>query len=256
MKRKTVIYINIPYHMVDSSLEKATGLDVGFEIYTDNNMIDQVDMGRVKELSRALADRGIPCTVHAPFMDLSPGGFDRSIRAVTMDKLKKAVEVATILGAKTVVCHPGYDKWRFDGNQQLWLDGSVETWEAVLASARGGPDILLENIFEETPETFATLFRYFRDRDLFFCFDTGHFNLFSTVSVGDWLIPLGPRLRELHLHDNRGTSDDHLPVGSGIFPFRELKQIIRKRDDLIYTSEVHQEIYAAYSLQMIREFLS
>ena len=57
-------------------------------------------------------------------MDLSPGGVDRTIRAVTKDKLKKSVEMANILNARGIVCHGGYNKWYFDGRKQVWLDAS------------------------------------------------------------------------------------------------------------------------------------
>ncbi len=92
------------------------------------------------------------------------GGYDRSVRKITREKLKKSVEVGNILEAKACVCHPGYDKWRFDGNEQLWLDGSIETWTEVLGVAGKDLLVLVENIFEETPDTFKALFDYFKEK--------------------------------------------------------------------------------------------
>ncbi|MBP9561433.1 MAG: sugar phosphate isomerase/epimerase, partial [Syntrophorhabdaceae bacterium] len=198
---------------------------------------------------------GIECTIHAPFMDLSPGGYDRAIKRISIDKIKKAVEVAHHLNAKGVVCHPGYDRWRFDGNEQLWLDSSIETWNEVLSEAGRDIDIMLENIFEETPSTFLALFGYFRDKNLYFCFDTGHFNLFSKQPLEDWLIPLKNRMREMHIHDNYGSADDHLPLGSGTFPFRELKAFIRNSGGIRFTSECHSEAHAIESIKNLKEFL-
>jgi sugar phosphate isomerase/epimerase len=71
-----------------------------------------------------------------------------------------------------------------------------------------------------------------------------------------WLIPLKDKIREMHLHDNHGTSDEHLPVGMGTFPFRELKTFIKGLDDVIYTSEVHGEARAVEGIKKIEEFLS
>jgi len=189
-------------------------------------------------------------------MDLSPGGYDRKIRALSKDKIKKAVEMAHRLGAISIVCHPGYNKWFFDGNEQLWLDNSIGTWSEVLGEAKGGPTVILENIFEETPSTFIALFGCFKDKDLYFCFDSGHFNLFSTISLQEWLTPLKSRIREMHLHDNNGRSDEHLPIGRGAFPFRELRAFVKQLNSVIYTSEFHVEAYAMESIKALRDFIS
>ncbi len=251
------IFINMPYPMVKTNIKRIVDLGLGIEIYANNNVLHDLDMNDVVELSRVLQDNGIACTVHAPFMDLSPGGFDKTIKVMSKEKIKKAVEMANLLQARGVVCHPGYDKWRFDGNEQFWLESSIETWAEVIGEAKGGLDIMLENIFEETPRTLIALFNHFKEENLYFCFDAGHFNLFSTVSLEAWLLPLKDRIREMHLHDNHGKSDEHLPIGMGTFPFRELKTFLKGHGGkIIYTIEVHSEAYAAKSVKNMREFLS
>ncbi len=242
--------------MVKENIQRIKNFGVGTEIYFSNDAVDQANPQDVKALSELLKNEGIVCTVHAPFMDLSPGGVDRTIRAITKDKLKKSVDMANILHAKGIVCHGGYNKWFFDGRWQVWLDKSVDTWDAVLKDAGGDVPVMIENVFEEEPSTLMELFGHFRDRNLYFCFDSGHFNLFSTVSLEDWLIPLTVRIREMHLHDNHGTSDDHLPVGTGTFPFRDLKRLVSRLDGILYTSEIHDKAYATESIKKLKEFLS
>ncbi|MBA4391814.1 MAG: hypothetical protein C0399_12885 [Syntrophus sp. (in: bacteria)] len=247
---------NVPYKMVRDNIQRIANLQIGAEIYFDNDVIDEIGSQDVKELSQLLRDAGIACTVHAPFMDLSPGGVDRTIRAITKDKLKKSVEMANILNASGIVCHGGYNKWFFDGRQQVWLDASCDTWEEVLKEADTGLLVMVENIFEEEPSTLIELFGHFKDRNLYFCFDSGHFNLFSRVSLEEWLVPLKGRLREMHLHDNHGTWDEHLPIGMGTFPFRELKRFVNQFSDVIYTTEIHVESYAVESIKKLKEFLA
>lgn len=251
---KQNLLINIPFKMVRANMERMTTLQVGVEVYINNHAVNKIEAAAARSLGRELEERGIVCTVHAPFADLSPGGIDRDIRAVTREKLKKTVEIANLLGAKGIVCHPGYDKWRFGGNEQIWLDGSIDTWTDVLKEA-GDLTVMVENIFEETPSTIIALLDHFRE-NLWFCFDTGHFNLFSTLPLEDWLKPLGKRLRELHIHDNHRTSDEHLPVGKGTFPFRELRQFLKSTDGLLFTSETPNEEAALDSIKCAREFLA
>ncbi len=51
------------------------------------------------------------------------------------------------------------------------------------------------------------------------CFDAGHWQLFGRLNMAEWLDAIGPRLFHLHLHDNHGSADEHLPVGDGIIDF-------------------------------------
>ncbi len=235
-------------------MERMTALQVGVEVYLNNHAVNEVDRADAGKLGRELQERGIVCTVHGPYMDLSPGGVDKEVRAITREKLKKAVELANLLGAKGIVCHPGYDRWRFDGNEQLWLEGSIETWTHVLKEA-GDLPLMMENIFEEDPSTLVALLDYFKEK-LWFCFDTGHCNLFTTLPIEGWLKPLGKWLRELHIHDNHKTSDEHLPVGKGTFPFRELRQFLKSKEGLFFTAEIPAESAALESIRHAREFLA
>ena len=63
--------------------------------------------------------------------------------------------MANVLGAEGIVCHPGYDKWRF-GEHRSVASGSIETWNAVFDAAGDRLPVMLENIFEEEPDTRRT----------------------------------------------------------------------------------------------------
>ena len=252
----TEVLTNVPYAMIRENIRRIKEFGVGIEIYFDNDAIDRVGREDAKMLSSLLDNEGIVCTVHAPFMDLSPGGVDHTIRSITKDKLKKSIEMANILHAKGIVCHGGYNKWFYDGRAQVWLNASLDTWEDVLKEADKDLPVMIENIFEEEPSTLIELLGHFEGKGLYFCFDSGHFNLFSKVSVENWVMPLSKKIREMHLHDNRGASDDHMPIGMGTFPFRELKRLISRLDGILYTTEIHDQNYAAESIKRLKEFLS
>ncbi len=242
--------------MVTARLPQLAALGVDVEIYFDNETIDGVTERDVGEIGRMLRDAGVGCTVHAPFMDLSPGGVDRAVRAITREKLTKAAAMANILQARGMVCHPGYNKWFFDKRLQLWLDSSADTWDAVLKEADRDLPVMIENIFEEEPSTLLELLARFQGRNLAFCFDSGHFNLFSKVSMEAWLVPFRDRIGEMHLHDNHGVWDEHLPVGEGTFPFRELKSFVKTLHNVIYTTEIHDESRVPEGIRNLKEFLS
>ncbi len=241
--------------MVQENLARLSALDVGAEIYLDNRAVGEIDRADALRMGRELGDRGIMCTVHSPYMDLSPGAVDADVRLVTQEKLKKAVDISHALGARGIVCHGGYDKWRFDGHEEWWLASSIETWTPVLKDAGDDLPVMIENIFEETPSTLIALLDHFKDRNLWFCFDTGHFNLFSTVPLEGWLVPLKDRLKEFHIHDNHGRSDEHLPVGQGTFPFRELGHFTNASNGVFFTAEAAHVGSAMETIRYAKEFL-
>ena len=252
---KPRLLINVPYDMVQENLARLTALGVGAEIYLDNRAVGEVGVDDARKVGHELMERGILCTVHAPYMDLSPGGVDRDVRRLTQEKLKKAVDISLALGAAGIVCHGGYDKWRFDGHEEWWLESSVETWSSVLEDAGDGLPVIIENIFEETPATLIALLDHFREKNLWFCFDTGHFNLFTAVPLESWLGPLKGRLKEFHIHDNHGRSDEHLPIGQGTFPFRELRHLTRSLHGILFTAEAADIDSAMETIRCAKEFL-
>jgi sugar phosphate isomerase/epimerase len=75
-----------------------------------------------------------------------------------------------------------------------------------------------------------------------FCFDAGHFNAFAKAPLADWIDALGPLTGQLHLHDNHGIADEHLPLGEGNFPFHDLLERLRALGRRpIITLEAHSE---------------
>jgi sugar phosphate isomerase/epimerase len=54
-----------------------------------------------------------------------------------------------------------------------------------------------------------------------------------------WLEALGERLFEMHIHDNRGKYDEHLPVGDGNIRYEEIFRITMGKK-FIFTLEPHK----------------
>lgn len=60
--------------------------------------------------------------------------------------------------------------------------------------------------------------------DLGMCFDIGHANTAGTIQ--DFL-GYSDRFVNVHVHDNHGEWDEHLPVGEGNIDFRKVLQGLR-----------------------------
>jgi sugar phosphate isomerase/epimerase len=186
--------------------------------------------GDLEDLLKKL-DHGPILTIHSPFMDLSPAALDPGVRAVTRERFSQVLDAAEVLGPKSIVFHSGYEKWKYAHKVEIWLDGSLRMWPEFIQRAEGiGAKIAIENIFEDTPENLALLMKELASEHCGICFDTGHMNIFTTVPLSEWTDALGRYIVELHLHDNRGDRDSHLPAGEGTFDFDALFAALEGRD--------------------------
>ena len=188
-------------------------------------------------------------------MDLCAGAVDRKVRAVTVERFTHALDIASALGARSLVLHSGYEHWKFDHKIDKWLEGSLETWPPLIERARlGGTRIAVENIFEWEPGPLATLMGRLGCEHFGVCFDIGHYNLFTKKPLSCWLDALAPHITQLHLHDNHGDADAHLAMGEGAIRYEELFERLRGRD-LLYTIEARSYAAVLKSRNRIDELL-
>jgi sugar phosphate isomerase/epimerase len=228
------------------------------EIAFSGDVLDTLDHGELIEISRTLQKNGLRSTIHAPFMDLSPGALDRLVREATRLRFQQTMVGAAILEPTVVVFHPGYDRWRFGSNRDRWLQHSIDTFRPVLEKAKTiGCVVAVENIFEEDPATLRTLLDAV-DSPLFrHCFDVGHWNLFSKHSMETWFAELGPYIAEAHIHDNHGKADDHAPLGEATIDFALFFQLMtRHAPDAAWTIEAHNREAIERALCNLAPFLA
>ena len=79
--------------------------------------------------------------------------------------------------------------------------------------------VFIENVEDEDPEVFVQIFKGIDSPKIRCCFDIGHayFNGRS-VSLNRWIDVLGKYIGHVHIHDNNGNHDEHLPLGQGAIP--------------------------------------
>jgi sugar phosphate isomerase/epimerase len=198
----------------------ATG--AGVEIFAEGPRWQDPENG-LKFMAMLLHDYQGPRSLHAPFYDLNLASENYSlIRELTLDVYKHFLEIAATLRCEHLVVHPHactspiYDP--ASARQR------VKNVLPLLASAaqRAGVRLAVENIGRGSTQLFDSeeYINLFREIDgIFALLDIGH------AYLNGWDIPrviwqLGDKLVALHLHDNRGRDDEHLPVGTGRINWR------------------------------------
>jgi sugar phosphate isomerase/epimerase len=247
-------HIHIPYDRVGQYLSFIQEKKINLELYFPSTGIDSIRSADLINLKKAL-DYMPSLSIHAPFMDLSPGAVDPKVRAVTMERFLLVFDIAELLEPISIVFHSGYEKWKYALNVDLWLKKSLKTWNVL---ARKGAErnikIVIENVFEDEPGNLRLLMEEIGSDHFGICFDTGHCNLFSTVPLEEWLGQLKPYILELHLHDNNGGADDHKAIGDGTFNFDLLFSSLQDKK-LIYTIEGHSPDDVMRSMRRLNQYL-
>ena len=253
----TVIHVNVPYPMLLQRIDFVIEKGIHPEVYFSAEDLDACTEKDIERLSGTLQENRLETTLHGPFMDLSPGGVDRRIKQVTRDRLSKTIQLARVLAPKMIVFHPGYESWKFDGNVKLWLDSSLQTWKPLVKEAEEtGLTLCVENVFEESPDPIRSLLEEIHSPRLRFCFDTGHHHVFAKAPLRVWMEVLGGFLGEVHLHDNHGEKDEHLPVGEGGFDFSQFFSLLSQyRLSPLLTVEPHEEAHLWRGLQALKKYV-
>jgi sugar phosphate isomerase/epimerase len=158
---------------------------------------------------------------HAPFADdIDISSLESGCREHALAEILRAVEAAASLGVHYFVIHPGPENGDIPSREErmLRIENVCSILERVAARcSEVGIQCVLENklphlMFGQSADLLWIL-TCLKGNRVGACLDTGHAHL-----AGE-LYPLvhkmAPYLRLLHVHDNKGHGDDHLPPGDG-----------------------------------------
>lgn len=249
---------HIPWAQVDRYLAPALDLGLAPEIAIKGPELDVLDEQLVLQIAGALAEAGVRPRVHAPFFDLNPGALDPLIRQATRQRLEQTLRVAGQLQADLVIIHPGVDKWRYPRLEDAWLKLALDFFPSLVEqSERYDCRLVIENIYEESPDTLVQLADGIDSNFFGHCFDAGHWHLFGRRPMDEWLKSISSRLFHLHLHDNHGRADEHLPVGDGTIDFSPLQEHLKTMaTSPSMTLEAHSLEDLQRSLQEVNRLLA
>jgi sugar phosphate isomerase/epimerase len=222
------VQVNVPFKKLENRylplfLEYGLNPEIGIDAQT----LDTTSAGEFKQIAEIFRHENRTITIHGPFMDLVPGGLDNMLLAATRDRLNRFFEIIPIFDPIHVVCHTGYDRRRYREHWNEWLANSVATWTShVYLAERLGFKLLLENVYETSPDVHSALFDKIPSDAFGFCLDAGHHHVFGKSPQREWVKTLGDKIMALHLHDNNGKEDSHLAIGKGNVDFAGLFRLV------------------------------
>jgi sugar phosphate isomerase/epimerase len=168
--------------------------------------------------------------VHGPFAGIEYGYKDHLLNEAVRKRMHMIYEMVCELKPDTLILHTGCSETmvRFSLTED-WLEAAGKFWRDEIARyAAIGVRVVLENVAEQSPDSMIELAERVKNEHFGLCLDIGHANLCSQVPPCQWVKKMGPRLKHVHLHDNHGQSDQHLPVGKGSIDFDPFFEALNK----------------------------
>jgi len=224
---------------LEEFLELAGELGVGFvELLCERPLALPADLpsDRRREIRELLVSLSVRPLVHASFYDVNLASLNPRMGEAALEQTKDCLALAADLDAPLLDLHPGnlpgdYPSSFLDRSRKLLL----ERLERLVEEAEEvGVVVALENKQRgrnlpliATEQDHLDLVRHL---DSPFCratFDAGHANTYH-LDLTSYVLTLAPYLANVHLHDNRGDADEHLPLGSGTIIFPQLLEALNE----------------------------
>ena len=202
--------------IADDARELALAHGLGLEIaeyctaYNMDERFAETD-ARVSALIGGIERR----ILHAPFNELCPAAIDPLVRDIARRRYRQAGALAGRYGVKKIVVHTGFVPTVYF--PAWFVEQSVPFWKEVLREMPEDVTLCLENVMEPSPEIQRDILSGVDDPRFLACVDVGHAAAVGAAcTAADWIGELRSRPGHLHVHDNDGLADRHLPLGEGV----------------------------------------
>jgi sugar phosphate isomerase/epimerase len=250
--------MNNPRSDLMKEVERIAGLGFDFVDLTIEAPGAEPDRHDWQTVCHAIADAGLSVVAHAaPYLPIhNPSPL---VRQAALDELRRCIDVAQLLGAPFCTTH--FLGWP----EFLDEDQGYEFYrQAYIILLKHGDERGVAVTLENSPHNRHQL-KYFREifyrlPQLKLTFDIGHGNIETARSMTrDYLFALNDRLVHVHMSDNDGTDDDHLPFGAAKRGGIHLMHELRGLKDFSYDGTITLEVFGhdrwlRASAELVREY--
>ncbi|MDD3627053.1 MAG: sugar phosphate isomerase/epimerase, partial [bacterium] len=145
--------------------------------------------------------------------------------------LKRLIDIGEKLDSRRFIFHLLLP--RETEHLEKWILESIETFKILEKENDSEKIFCFENVFEPSTNLFDDIFLNFKMSipNTFRCLDLGHSNvMYGKEGTITWLQSMNlNEIRQVHIHDNKGKLDEHLPLGWGNIDFKEIFQIFNRQ---------------------------
>jgi len=212
----------------------------------------QIVQKQKKRILDALASYNLGLVAHFPWYFSISHPYD-GIQRATNKEFEEAIRAACALGAKKAVLHAEAALPPSLQSNENMVANTIKNLKLLKKFAEGeGVELLLENT-SNRPCTIGEFRKIFSEVDIKMALDVGHASLRGGASFEDYVKEFSKKVAHVHLHDNFGFNDDHLPIGAGKIDVEAVVEKLKTFYGSTITLEVHSPDphYLKYSRDML-----
>ena len=221
----------------DQFLSMCNDLGMSYvEIQTEHPYTpSEMNRKRVDEVMELVDTYSLDIILHGPLFDTNLSSLKENIRRASVVFTQECVKLASRLNANLLVVHAG----SFPGDLPNSLMNKARDQlhsslsELTKVAMNSGVTIGVENKQKSEdrelvlyPDEHLEVVEAFRDQGVRAVLDIGHAHT-ANGELANYTHLLNDLIIELHLHDNNGISDDHLPLGAGSIDFESFFEAVR-----------------------------
>lgn len=180
------------------------------------------NFGKYGEIAQRYRESGLAASVHGAFIDVNPASGDPDFRELSRRRCRESCEIAVTLGAGNLVFHSSAFPFLRGAYLENWAAGCAAFYEEL--AAKYPVKLYIENAQDLDPTPLRKLMEKLHSDRVGVCLDIGHVN-YSRAPIAQWFDELGEWIQYLHLSDNHGEFDDHLPLGQGCVDWELVNQL-------------------------------
>ena len=167
--------------------------------------------------------------VHVPISDVNIGSVYEPMRLAALNEVKQTILMCHQMEIPLATVHPGFIQGIAFLNKARALEKTKESVKDLAAFASDNSVVIaIENMpanINGTCTTAAELLEVVDSAGLGICFDMGHAN---TSGQTEELLKLVSRFKNVHLHNNEGTWDQHNEVDDGTADIEKVMTALRE----------------------------
>lgn len=244
--------ISTSYIEVDffDELEKIASDFEVVEIALEDTDLTKPSVDRIKSIIKKY---DIKTCTHAPITDLNLCSPNDGIRSESIRQIKKSIDIASDLGSNLLNIHfgrlPAFSA-SFEEIESISKQKREEYFALGIQSLASIAPYALEknidlcienmpNVYTEFCAVYEDIDRVLNEVDVLFTLDVGHAHTIDALHPKRLIDRFKEKLRHVHFHDNHGTWDEHLLLGTGTIQWSD---IYKKLQQIHYSGYIILEL--------------
>ncbi len=201
----------------------------GGELYLSAEEIASYEPQIIDDIKSFVKNNRLPLRLHGPIAEIDYSQV-QDATSYMQSLYRKVIRLCEVLNINHVVAHA-----EFNYHTAFPIDRQFENayflWRTLCGEFKSNNiHINIENHYEIEPDYLVMLMERIGSPYFGMCVDIGHFNAFSNLPLKKCLekYPVSS-IKEVHLADNKGDGDTHLPLGDGNIDFVSFFETFSRR---------------------------